>query len=170
MDFGMECEDMKEKELTHFNKEGVAYMVDIKEKKDSHRKARAAGRISMEASTLKIIQEGSAKKGDVLGVARLAGIQATKQTSHLIPLCHLLPLTKVEIDFILDEENPGIEATCTTECVGKTGVEMEALTGVTVALLTIYDMCKAVDKNMEIERVHLVEKLGGQSGHYRREG
>lgn len=161
---------MKQKELTHFNEEGLAYMVDIKDKESTHRQAIAKGWIAMERNTLERIQAGSMKKGDVLGVARLAGIMATKQTSNLIPLCHLLPLTKCSIDFILNDEKVGVEAVCTVECVGKTGVEMEALMGVSTALLTIYDMCKAVDKGMELKEIHLVEKLGGKSGDYRRRG
>ena len=153
-------------ELTHFNEQGRARMVDVTEKAVTHRRAVAAGEIHMAPETLQNIKDGTLKKGDVLGVARIAGIMATKRTSELIPLCHPLPLTKVSIDFSLLPEQQAVEARCTVKTSGVTGVEMEALTGVSTALLTIYDMCKAVDKGMELGGIHLVEKTGGKSGHY----
>jgi cyclic pyranopterin phosphate synthase len=160
---------MRAKKLTHFDSTGQAIMVDVAEKGETHRVARAAGRIVMLASTLGQITDGASKKGDVLGVARIAAIQAAKRTSDLIPLCHPLALTKVSVDFVLDRTEPSVECTATVETVGRTGVEMEALTAVSVALLTIYDMCKAVDRGMRIESVALIEKRGGRSGHWRAE-
>ena len=157
---------MSEQKLTHFDAAGQAYMVDVAGKGETHRVARAAGRIAMQAETLAQITQGSAKKGDVLGIARIAAIQAAKRTSDLIPLCHPLALTKVSVDFELDHEACAVDCTATVETLGRTGVEMEALTAVTVGLLTIYDMCKAVDRGMRIERVVLTEKLGGRSGHW----
>jgi cyclic pyranopterin phosphate synthase len=157
---------MRAKKLTHFDATGRAIMVDVAEKGETHRVARAAGRIVMLASTLAQITEGSAKKGDVLGVARIAAIQGAKRTSELIPLCHPLALTKVSIDFETDRKCPSVECKATVETVGRTGVEMEALTAVSVALLTIYDMCKAVDRGMRIEAISLLEKKGGRSGHW----
>jgi cyclic pyranopterin phosphate synthase len=157
---------MRAKKLTHFDATGRAIMVDVAEKGETHRVARAAGRIVMLASTLAQITEGSAKKGDVLGVARIAAIQGAKRASELIPLCHPLPLTKVSIEFEADCECPSVECKATVETVGRTGVEMEALTAVSVALLTIYDMCKAVDRGMRIEAISLLEKKGGRSGHW----
>jgi len=154
--------------MSHFDRAGHARMVDVAAKPDTHRVAVASGVIRMAADTLRIIAAGSAGKGDVLGVARIAGIQAAKRTSDLVPLCHPLALTKVELSFGLDEANPGVEATARVETLGKTGVEMEALTAVAVALLTVYDMCKAVDRAMTIEGVALLEKSGGRSGLYRR--
>ena len=153
-------------ELTHFNEQGRARMVDVTEKAVTHRRAVAAGEIHMAPETLQNIKDGTLKKGDVLGVARIAGIMAAKRTSELIPLCHPLPLTKVCVDFELLPEQQAVEARCTVKTSGVTGVEMEALTGVSTALLTIYDMCKAVDKGMELSGIHLVEKTGGKSGHY----
>ena len=153
-------------ELTHFNGQGRARMVDVTEKAVTHRRAVAAGEIHMAPETLQNIKDGTLKKGDVLGVARIAGIMAAKRTSELIPLCHPLPLTKVCVDFELLPEQQAVEARCTVKTSGVTGVEMEALTGVSTALLTIYDMCKAVDKGMELSGIHLVEKTGGKSGHY----
>ena len=153
-------------ELTHFNEQGRARMVDVTEKAVTHRRAVAAGEIHMAPETLQNIKDGTLKKGDVLGVARIAGIMAAKRTSELIPLCHPLPLTKVRVDFELLPEQQAVEARCTVKTSGVTGVEMEALTGVSTALLTIYDMCKAVDKGMELSGIHLVEKTGGKSGHY----
>lgn len=145
-------------------------MVDVAAKASTHRVAVATGRIEMLASTLAIIQSGNAKKGDVLGIARIAGIQAAKKTSDLIPLCHPLALTRVAVDFgVAHTESPsaqGIDCTATVETVGPTGVEMEALTAVQVALLTIYDMCKAVDRGMTITSVRLLEKHGGKSGSF----
>jgi cyclic pyranopterin monophosphate synthase len=151
--------------LTHFDAQGQAHMVDVAGKASTHRVAVASGRIEMLPATLAIIESGTAKKGDVLGIARIAGIQAAKKTSELIPLCHPLALTRVAIEFLL--EKPGaIKCTVTAETVGPTGVEMEAITAVQVALLTIYDMCKAVDRGMVITEVRLLEKHGGKSGRY----
>ncbi|MGN0406557.1 MAG: cyclic pyranopterin monophosphate synthase MoaC [Bariatricus sp.] len=153
-------------EFTHFNTQGEAIMVDVSEKKDTLREATARGRIQMSSECFQKVRDGQMKKGDVLQVARVAGIMGTKKTSDLIPLCHILNLSKVEIDFELQEETNSILAVCTARTVGKTGVEMEALTGVSVALLTIYDMCKAVDKSMEIGEIYLCRKSGGKSGLY----
>lgn len=141
-------------------------MVDVGAKAETRRVARARGSIRMQAATLRLIQDGSAKKGDVLGVARLAAIQAAKRTADLIPLAHPLALTRVAAEFDIDTEACGITLTATVETLGRTGVEMEALTAVSVGLLTIYDMCKAVDRGMHIEGVLLLEKSGGKSGHY----
>jgi cyclic pyranopterin phosphate synthase len=152
--------------FTHFDEQGRALMVGVGEKAETRRVAVTAGRISMQAATLAMIRDGAAKKGDVLGVARLAGIMASKRTADLIPLCHPIALTKVTVDFTLDEANNAIDCSAMAETVGRTGVEMEALTAASVALLTIYDMCKAVDRGMVIESVRLVEKLGGKSGHW----
>lgn len=150
--------------LTHFDAHGQAHMVDVGGKAPTHRVAVAEGRIVMQPATLEIIQKGTAKKGDVLGVARIAGIMAAKQTSNLIPLCHPLALTRVAVDFeVLPAEN-AVRCEATVELHGKTGVEMEALTAVQISLLTIYDMCKAVDKKMVIDRIHVKSKLGGKSG------
>ncbi|KAF0099875.1 MAG: molybdenum cofactor biosynthesis protein C [bacterium] len=154
-------------EFTHFDEQGRAIMVDVAEKAETRRVAVTAGRIVMRPETLALIRDGAAKKGDVLGVARLAGIMAAKRTAELIPLCHPIPLTRVTVDFRLDETAHAIECTATAECVGRTGVEMEALTAASIALLTIYDMCKAVDRGMIIEAVRLLEKLGGKSGHWK---
>ena len=152
--------------LTHFDAQGQAHMVDVAAKPATHRVAIATGRIEMQASTLALIESGTAKKGDVLGIARIAGIQAAKKTSDLIPLCHPLALTGVDVDFEVGEAAIGITATVRT--TDRTGVEMEALTAVSVAALTIYDMVKAVDKEMVIGDICLVEKKGGRSGHYKR--
>lgn len=154
--------------LNHFDQAGNAIMVDVTEKDITERIAIASGQITMNRETFELIKSGNAKKGDVLGVARVAGIMATKRTSDLIPMCHPLMLTKATIDFAWLEESNGILVTCTTKLAGRTGVEMEALTGVMTTLLTIYDMCKAMDRSMEIGSVHLVEKSGGKSGHYTR--
>ena len=156
---------MKQK-LTHFDERGAAKMVDIAAKKETHRVATAAGTIRMERATLALVLSGTAKKGDVLGVARIAAIQAAKKTSELIPLCHPVPISSVAIEFRPDEKASLVECRATVECTAKTGVEMEALTAVHVALLTIYDMCKAVDRGMTMEAIRLVEKKGGKSGHY----
>ena len=153
--------------LTHFDKEGQAHMVDVGEKSETRRIAKATGRIEMNASTLQIITSGSAKKGDVLGIARIAAIQGSKRTSELIPLCHPLYLTSVAVEFNLDSNNNAVECTVTEETLGRTGVEMEALTAVSIALLTIYDMCKAVDRGMKMTQIRLLEKQGGRSGHWR---
>lgn len=151
-------------EFTHFNQQGEAIMVDVSEKADTLREAVAKGCITMSPECFQKVKDGQMGKGDVLGVARIAGIMGAKKTSELIPLCHILNLSKVEVEFTLQEETCSIEAECTARTFGKTGVEMEALTGVNVALLTIYDMCKAVDKNMEIGQIHLRRKSGGKSG------
>jgi cyclic pyranopterin phosphate synthase len=153
--------------FTHFNENGQAIMVGVGEKAETRRIAVAAGRIVMQADTLAVIQSDDAKKGDVLGVARLAGIMASKRTSDLIPLCHPIALTRVSVDFEIDAASHAIACIATAETVGRTGVEMEALTAASVALLTIYDMCKAVDRGMVIESVRLLEKQGGKSGHWR---
>ena len=157
---------MSQKKLTHFDAAGQAHMVDVAEKGETHRVARAAGRIEMLPATLAQIAEGGAKKGDVLGIARIAAIQAAKKTSDLIPLCHPLALTRVTVDFELDRGASAVQCTATVETLGRTGVEMEALTAVSVGLLTIYDMCKAVDRGMRIAGVGLLEKRGGKSGHW----
>lgn len=152
--------------LTHFDAAGQAHMVDVGAKAETHRVARAGGSIRMLPSTFALIQAGQAKKGDVLGIARIAAIQGSKRTSDLIPLCHPLALTRVAVEFELDVAQATIHCCVTAETYGKTGVEMEALTAVSVALLTIYDMCKAADRGMCIENVHLLEKQGGKSGHW----
>lgn len=156
--------------LTHFDAHGQAHMVDVAAKAHTHRVAIATGRIGMHSATLDLIRSGNARKGDVLGVARIAGIQAAKKTSDLIPLCHPLALTRVAIEFVLTAvEAPGpycVQCTATVETVGPTGVEMEALTAVQVALLTIYDMCKAADRGMTMTDVRLLEKHGGKSGSF----
>jgi len=153
--------------FTHFDEQGQAIMVDVGGKDETRRVAVAAGRIVMRPETLAMITSGTAKKGDVLGVARLAGIMASKRTPDLIPLCHPIALTQVGIEFDIDTPASAIDCTVTAETVGRTGVEMEALTAASVALLTIYDMCKAVDRGMVIESVRLLEKQGGKSGHWR---
>ena len=157
-------------ELTHFDQAGNAHMVDVGAKDQTHRVARAQGFIRMKPETFAMIAQGTAKKGDVLGVARIAGIMGAKRTSDLIPLCHILNLTKCGVEFMFYDDTSEIEGRCTVKCDGKTGVEMEALTGVSVALLTVYDMCKAVDKRMCIKDIHLVEKNGGKSGHFQYDG
>ena len=149
--------------LTHFDAQGQAHMVDVGAKPATHRIAVAEGRIVMQPATLAIIQGGTAKKGDVLGIARIAGIMAAKKTSDLIPLCHPLALTRVAVEFDLLSDVSSVRCVATVETVGSTGVEMEALTAVQVALLTVYDMCKAVDKGMVMEGVRVVEKRGGKS-------
>lgn len=154
-------------EFTHMDASGNARMVDVSEKQITSRRAVAMGRIQMSSECFALVAAGRMKKGDVLGVAQVAGIMAAKRTSDLIPLCHPLPLTKLDLTFELIEETNEIEARCTACCDGKTGVEMEALTGVSTALLTVYDMCKAVDKRMVIKEIHLLEKQGGKSGEFR---
>ena len=154
-------------EFTHFDRDGNAVMVDVGGKEDTDREAVARGSIFMSRECLDMVIGGSMKKGDVLGVARVAGIMGAKKCSELIPLCHLLNLTKLHIDFEVIQDNCEIVARCTAKTVGKTGVEMEALSGVSVALLTVYDMCKAVDKSMEIGQIYLEEKTGGKSGNFR---
>lgn len=150
--------------LTHFDKNGNAVMVDVSDKNVTEREAIAKGTIKVSKECFEAIKKGTAKKGDVLGVARIAGIMGAKKTSELIPLCHVLNLTKVNIEFQMQEELLEIEAICTAKVLGRTGVEMEAMTGVSIALLTIYDMCKAIDKKMEIGSIYLAEKKGGKSG------
>jgi cyclic pyranopterin phosphate synthase len=152
--------------FTHFDAAGAAHMVDVGGKDVTRRVARAGGRILMQPSTLALVAAGGAKKGDVLGVARIAAIQASKRTSDLIPLCHPLPLTRVAVDFALDREAGAVTIEVTAETLARTGVEMEALTAAAVGLLTVYDMCKAVDRGMRIESVRLLEKEGGRSGHF----
>ena len=144
-------------------------MVDVAAKAETHRIARAVGSIVMQAATFAMVKEGTAKKGDVLGIARIAAIQGAKRTWELIPLCHPIPLTRVAVEFTLDEVKHAVHCEATTETVGRTGVEMEALTAVQIALLTIYDMCKAVDRGMRMEGIRLVEKIGGKSGHWQQE-
>lgn len=153
-------------DLTHFDTEGRAVMVDVSDKEETERIAIARGEIVMQPETLALIREGGLGKGDVLAVARLAGIMAAKRTPDLIPLCHPLALTKVSLDLTILEERPAVEITATCKLKGRTGVEMEALTAVSVAALTIYDMCKAADRGMRIEQIQLAEKSGGRSGHY----
>ncbi|WP_417283050.1 cyclic pyranopterin monophosphate synthase MoaC [Comamonas sp.] len=150
--------------LTHFDAQGQAHMVDVGAKPSTHRVAVAQGQITMKPETLAIVQNGTAKKGDVLGIARIAAIMAAKKTSDLIPLCHPLALTRVAVEFELLPESHSILCTATVETMGQTGVEMEALTAVQVGLLTIYDMCKAVDKGMVMGGVKVMEKKGGKSG------
>lgn len=157
-------------ELNHFDSKGNAIMVDVTEKNVTQRQAIARGKIFVNKETYDRILQGNMAKGDVLAVARVAGIMATKKTSELIPMCHPLMLTKSQIDFEFNEEEKSITAISLVKLAGQTGVEMEALTGVNVALLTIYDMCKAIDKNMVISDIHLVEKTGGKSGKFRFEG
>lgn len=152
--------------LSHFDQDGQAHMVDVAAKAETRRIARAAGRIRMQAQTLALIRSGSAKKGDVLGIARIAAIQAAKRTSDLIPLCHPIALTRVAVEFSLDAADHAVECEVTAETVGRTGVEMEALTAVSAALLTVYDMCKSVDRGMCLEAIRLLEKDGGRSGHW----
>lgn len=156
------------KSLTHFNSAGEAIMVDVSDKNITMREATASGQIRVNAAVFAAIKNGTAKKGDVLGVARIAGIMAAKNTSSVIPLCHILPITKCSVDFELDEKNLAVLARATVKVTGKTGVEMEALHAVSVTLLTIYDMCKALDKRMEIEYIHLDQKSGGKSGDFTR--
>lgn len=156
--------------LTHVDASGEAHMVDVGDKAETTRSATASGHIRMAAATLALILEGNAKKGDVIGTARLAGIMAAKQTASLIPLCHPLMLTKVSVEITADEALPGLRVTATAKLTGRTGVEMEALTAVSVACLTIYDMAKAADRLMEIGGIRLEEKSGGKSGDFQRAG
>ncbi len=155
-------------ELTHFNAAGQAHMVDVGTKQDTQRVAVAEGWIHMQPETLARIRQGDHKKGDVLGIARVAGIMAAKKTAELIPLCHPLALTRVDIELVAQDEPAAVHCRATVETFGKTGVEMEALTAVQIALLTIYDMCKAVDRGMSLHDIRLVEKRGGKSGHWQR--
>lgn len=153
-------------ELTHFNRDGEAHMVDVGAKDSTHRVAIAEGRILMEASTLELIRGGGHKKGDVLGIARIAGIMAAKKTSDLIPLCHPLALTRVDLDLAMESGPAAVHCEARVETRGQTGVEMEALTAVQVALLTVYDMCKAVDRGMTMRDIQLLKKSGGKSGEW----
>lgn len=154
--------------LTHFGAHGKAHMVDVAAKQETHRIARATGSIRMLPATLKLIAAGTAKKGDVIGIARIAAIQAAKKTSDLIPLCHPLALTHVDVAFTLDRKRVAVDCVATVETRGRTGVEMEALTAVAAGLLTVYDMCKAVDRGMRLEQIALLEKRGGKSGTWTR--
>jgi cyclic pyranopterin phosphate synthase len=154
--------------FTHFDKEGKARMVDVSDKAETERVATAQGSVIMQPATLALIKDGGVKKGDVLSVARLAGIMGAKKTPDLIPLCHPLALTSVQVDLTLDEARNAVDITATCKLVGKTGVEMEALTAVSVAALTVYDMCKAVDKGMQIVDIRLTHKSGGKSGTFER--
>lgn len=158
---------MSHEGLTHFDTTGQAHMVDVGAKGETERVARASGTITMQPATLALLRDGGAKKGDVLGIARIAAIQAAKRTADLIPLCHPVPLTRVAAEFSIDEASTSVRCEITAQTVGRTGVEMEALAAVSVALLTIYDMLKAVDRGMVIQAVRLEEKRGGKSGHWR---
>lgn len=153
--------------LTHFDADGQAHMVDVADKAETHRIARAGGSIFMQPATLAQIAAGTATKGDVIGIARVAAIQAAKRSPDLIPLCHPLSLTRVAADFEIDAPRNAVHCVVTAECTGRTGVEMEALTAASIGLLTIYDMCKAMDRAMRIENIRLLEKQGGKSGHWR---
>jgi cyclic pyranopterin phosphate synthase len=157
----------RKKTLTHLSRRGEARMVDVSAKPSTEREAIAEGRVIMAPKTLALIRKGNAKKGDVLGTARIAGIQAAKRTHELIPLCHPLPIAQVEVELVPDANLPGILVRARVKVAGKTGVEMEALTAVSVACLTVYDMVKAAERGMRIEGIRLVEKRGGGSGHYR---
>ena len=152
--------------LTHFDAHGQAHMVDVGAKADSHRVARAVGTIRMLPATLALISEGNAKKGDVIGIARIAAIQAAKRTAELIPLCHPLPITRVTVEFEIDAAASSVRCTAQVETLGRTGVEMEALTAVQIGLLTIYDMCKAADRGMVMGQIRVLEKHGGKSGEW----
>ncbi|MFT3663712.1 cyclic pyranopterin monophosphate synthase MoaC [Piscinibacter sp.] len=157
---------MSSSPLTHFDARGQAHMVDVSAKAETHRVARATGTIRMQAATLALIRDGGAKKGDVLGVARIAAIQAAKRTAELIPLCHPLPITRVAVEFEIDAAASAVRCTAQVETFGRTGVEMEALTAVQVGLLTVYDMCKAADRGMVMEGIRVLEKRGGKSGEW----
>ena len=150
--------------LTHFDAHGQAHMVDVSAKAETHRIARASGVIRMQPATFALIERGAAKKGDVLGVARIAAIQAAKRTAELIPLCHPLPITRVAVEFELDATGSSVRCTAQVETLGRTGVEMEALCAVQIGLLTVYDMCKAADRGMVMGEIHVLEKHGGKSG------
>lgn len=155
--------------LTHFDESGQAHMVDVGQKAHTHRIATATGSIQMQKNTFDMVVAGTHKKGDVIGIARIAAIQATKKSPDLIPLCHPIALTRVAVEFVTDEKTSSIHCTVTTETVGQTGVEIEAITGVQIGLLTIYDMCKAIDRGMVIKEVKLLEKSGGKSGTWKAE-
>ena len=152
--------------LTHFDNQGQAHMVDVSAKAETHRVARATGTIRMQAATFELIASGQAKKGDVIGIARIAAIQGAKRTAELVPLCHPLPITRVTVDFELKRELSEVHCTAQVESFGRTGVEMEALTAVQVGLLTVYDMCKAADRSMVMGGIRVLEKSGGKSGHW----
>ena len=152
--------------LTHFDSQGQAHMVDVSAKAETHRVARATGSIRMQAATFELIASGQAKKGDVIGIARIAAIQGAKRTAELVPLCHPLPITRVTVDFELKRELNEVHCTAQVESFGRTGVEMEALTAVQVGLLTVYDMCKAADRGMVMGGIRVLEKSGGKSGHW----
>ena len=156
------------KKLTHFNRHGDVHMVDVGAKQVTHRVARAGGRIEMQRATIAMIAAGGVKKGDVLGVARIAAIQGAKRTADLIPLAHPLGLTRISVDFKVDRKRNAVDCIAVAETRGRTGVEMEALTAVATGLLAIYDMCKAVDRGMRIKDISLLEKKGGKSGHWRK--
>lgn len=156
-------------DLTHFDEKGNARMVDVTAKKETERMAAALGKIKVSPEVFMAVRDGSTAKGDVLTVATTAGIAGAKKTWELIPMCHIVPLTGCTIEWKFKEESCEIECRCTARCTGRTGVEMEAMTGVSAALLTVYDMCKAIDKTMEIGEIHLLEKDGGKSGHFVRE-
>ena len=153
--------------LTHFDAQGQAHMVDVSDKAVTHRVARASGSIHMQDATFALIAQGQAKKGDVIGVARIAAIQAAKRTAELVPLCHPLPITRVVVDFELDAARHAVHCTAQVETLGRTGVEMEALTAVQIGLLTVYDMCKAVDRGMVMGDIRVLEKSGGKSGEWK---
>jgi cyclic pyranopterin monophosphate synthase len=152
--------------FSHFDAQGQAHMVDVSAKAQTHRVARAGGSIHMQATTLALIAQGQASKGDVIGIARVAAIQGAKRTADLVPLCHPLPITRVTVDFTLDEAHSEVHCTAQVETVGRTGVEMEALTAVQIGLLTVYDMCKAVDRGMVMGNIRVLEKRGGKSGEW----
>jgi cyclic pyranopterin phosphate synthase len=156
------------KKLTHFNSRGEAHMVDVGSKDQTHRVARASGRITMQRATLAMIAAGNAKKGDVLGIARVAAIQGAKRAADLIPLAHPLAITRVDVEFSIDRKKVAVMCSASVETRGRTGVEMEALTAVATGLLTVYDMCKAADRGMRLEGICLIEKKGGKSGHWLR--
>jgi cyclic pyranopterin phosphate synthase len=160
----------EQKKLTHLSARGEARMVDVSAKAVTEREAVAEGSVMMQGATLDVVRQGNAKKGDVLGTARIAGIMAAKRTHELIPLCHPLAISQVEVDLTPNAKLPGIDVRARVKIAGKTGVEMEALTAVAVACLTIYDMVKAIDRGMRIEGIRLIEKSGGRSGHYRAKG
>ncbi len=158
---------MSKDSLTHFDAAGQAHMVDVGSKTETARIAIATGKITMLANTFDLVARGNSKKGDVIGIARIAAIQASKRTAELIPLCHPLALTRVAVDFVLDQATHSVQCTAQVECFGKTGVEIEALNAVQIGLLTIYDMCKAVDRGMVIQDVRVIEKHGGKSGSFK---
>lgn len=157
-------------DFTHFNNSGRAHMVDVSQKAETAREAIAAGEVRVNRETFELIKSGGLKKGDVLSTAQIGGIMAAKRTSELIPMCHPVALTGVDIDFVLNPDMPSVEIYATTRCTGQTGVEMEALTAVSAAALTVYDMCKAVQRDMEITNIRLLKKTGGKSGEFLRKG